>query len=99
MLTSQIFLINVKNKNLELKLNRKSNTHKFYMKKTIQILVLTSLPMLGFAQKTKVQNAWRALNDYESTLMESTRDLCPREKSFARFLGRLLGVLTRAGAG
>jgi len=40
------------------------------MKKTIQILALASLPMLGFAQKTKVQNAWRALNDYESTLKD-----------------------------
>src|SRR6476620_11780086 len=40
------------------------------MKKTIQILALATLPMLGFAQKTKVQNAWRALNDYESTLKD-----------------------------
>lgn len=40
------------------------------MKKTIQILAIASLPMLGFAQKTKVQNAWRALNDYESTLKD-----------------------------
>lgn len=41
-----------------------------YMKKTIQILALASLPMLGFSQKMKVQNAWRALNDYESTLKD-----------------------------
>lgn len=40
------------------------------MKKTIQILALASLPMLGFAQKTKVQNAWRALNDYEISLKD-----------------------------
>ena len=40
------------------------------MKKTIQIIALASLPMLGFAQKPKVQNAWRALNDYESTLKD-----------------------------
>ena len=38
------------------------------MKKTIQILALAALPLLGVAQKAKVQNAWRALNDYESTL-------------------------------
>lgn len=40
------------------------------MKKTVQILALATLPMLGFAQKNKVQNAWRALNDYESTLKD-----------------------------
>lgn len=40
------------------------------MKKTIQIIALASLPMLGFAQKPKVQNAWRALNDYEATLKD-----------------------------
>ncbi len=40
------------------------------MKKTIQLLALAALPMLGMAQKTKVQNAWRALNDYESTLKD-----------------------------
>lgn len=40
------------------------------MKKTIQILALATLPMLGMAQKMKVQNAWRALNDYESTLKD-----------------------------
>lgn len=40
------------------------------MKKTLQILALASLPMFGFAQKMKVQNAWRALNDYESTLKD-----------------------------
>lgn len=40
------------------------------MKKTIQILALASLPIFGFAQKMKVQNAWRALNDYESTLKD-----------------------------
>ncbi len=40
------------------------------MKKTIQILALAALPLLGVAQKNKVQNAWRALNDYESTLKD-----------------------------
>lgn len=40
------------------------------MKKTIQIIALATLPMIGFAQKSKVQNAWRALNDYESTLKD-----------------------------
>ena len=40
------------------------------MKKTIQILAFIALPMIGLAQKVKVQNAWRALNDYESTLKD-----------------------------
>lgn len=40
------------------------------MKKTIQILALAALPLMGVAQKVKVQNAWRALNDYESTLKD-----------------------------
>lgn len=38
--------------------------------KTIRILALAMLPMMGFAQKNKVQNAWRALNDYENTLKD-----------------------------
>ena len=40
------------------------------MKKTIQLLALAALPLMGVAQKAKVQNAWRALNDYESTLSD-----------------------------
>ena len=40
------------------------------MKKTIQLLALAVLPLMGVAQKAKVQNAWRALNDYESTLSD-----------------------------
>ncbi len=39
--------------------------------KTIRILVLAAtLPVFTFAQKSKVQNAWRALNDYEGTLKD-----------------------------
>lgn len=45
------------------------------IKKTVQILALATLPMLGFAQKTKVQNAWRALNDYQSTAKDGNPDL------------------------
>jgi hypothetical protein len=40
------------------------------MKKTIQLLALAALPLMGVAQKAKVQTAWRALNDYESTLSD-----------------------------
>ncbi len=39
------------------------------MKKII-IIVLATLPLLGIAQKSKVQTAWRNLNDYESTLSD-----------------------------
>ena len=38
--------------------------------KKIAIIALAALPVLGFAQKTKIQNAWRALNDYENTLKD-----------------------------
>lgn len=45
------------------------------MKKTIQIIALATLPMIGFAQKSKVQNAWRALNDYQTTVKDGKPDL------------------------
>lgn len=41
------------------------------MKKIFQIMVLALLPMLVFSQKNKVQGAWRALSDYESTLTDN----------------------------
>jgi tetratricopeptide (TPR) repeat protein len=39
--------------------------------KSIKIIILAAIPVLGFSQKNKVQTAWRALNDYESTLKDS----------------------------
>ncbi|MCE3258911.1 MAG: hypothetical protein K0S12_552 [Bacteroidetes bacterium] len=43
--------------------------------KKIGILSIALLPMLGFSQKTKVQTAWRALNDYEATVKDGKPDL------------------------
>lgn len=43
--------------------------------KKIAILSLAALPMLGLAQKNKVQTAWRSLSDYESTLADGKPDL------------------------
>lgn len=40
------------------------------MKKII-IIALATLPLLTVAQKSKVQAAWRALNDYESTILDN----------------------------
>lgn len=40
------------------------------MKKII-ILAFATLPLFSVAQKSKVQSAWRALNDYESTLSDN----------------------------
>lgn len=45
-----------------------------YMKK-IAILSIALLPLIGLSQKTKVQTAWRALNDYESSLKDGKPDL------------------------
>ena len=36
--------------------------------KIFQIILLALLPLVSLSQKNKVQSAWRALNDYESTL-------------------------------
>lgn len=44
------------------------------MKKII-IIALATLPLLGIAQKSKVQTAWRNLNDYESTLKGNNPDI------------------------
>jgi hypothetical protein len=43
--------------------------------KKIAILSLALLPALGFSQKTKVQTAWRALNDYEATVKDGKPDI------------------------
>ena len=37
----------------------------------LKILIVAILPLSIFAQKSKVQGAWRAMSDYESTLTES----------------------------
>ncbi|MDF2449582.1 MAG: tetratricopeptide repeat protein [Bacteroidota bacterium] len=39
--------------------------------KQIQIIALLILPYFVFSQKNKVQGAWRALSDYESTLADN----------------------------
>ena len=39
--------------------------------KNIIIIALATLPLCSMAQKSKVQTAWRALNDYESTLADN----------------------------
>jgi len=39
--------------------------------KIFQILIIAILPFSVFSQKNKVQGAWRALSDYESTLKEN----------------------------
>ncbi len=39
--------------------------------KQIIIIALATLPLFSIAQKSKVQSAWRALNDYESTITEN----------------------------
>jgi len=39
--------------------------------KILTILIFTTLPFAVFSQKNKVQAAWRALSDYESTIQEN----------------------------
>ncbi len=43
--------------------------------KKITILGLALIPFFGISQKSKVQTAWRALNDYETTLKDGKPDL------------------------
>ena len=43
--------------------------------KKIVILSIALLPLIGLSQKTKVQTAWRALNDYESSVKDGKPDL------------------------
>ena len=39
--------------------------------KIFYIIILATLPFTVFSQKNKVQGAWRALSDYESTLNDN----------------------------
>jgi len=43
--------------------------------KKIATLFIAILPLIGLSQKTKVQTAWRALNDYESSVKDGKPDL------------------------
>lgn len=43
--------------------------------KKISILTLALIPVFGIAQKSKVQTAWRSLNDYETTVKDGKPDL------------------------
>lgn len=49
--------------------------------KRLPILTLALLPMLGFSQKSKVQTAWRALNDYETSVKDGKPDLAYLNKA------------------
>lgn len=43
--------------------------------KKISILCVALLPVMGMAQKNKVQSAWRALSDYEGTVADGKPDV------------------------
>lgn len=43
--------------------------------KKISILAVAIIPFFGLAQKSKVQTAWRSLNDYETTVKDGKPDL------------------------
>ncbi|MBL7921900.1 MAG: hypothetical protein JNJ40_16415 [Bacteroidia bacterium] len=43
--------------------------------KKISILTVAIIPFFGLAQKSKVQTAWRSLNDYETTVKDGKPDL------------------------
>ncbi|MBA3683250.1 MAG: hypothetical protein H0W73_19100 [Bacteroidetes bacterium] len=43
--------------------------------KKISILAVAIIPFFGVAQKSKVQTAWRSLNDYETTVKDGKPDL------------------------
>ncbi|MDP3558559.1 MAG: hypothetical protein Q8T03_14385 [Bacteroidota bacterium] len=43
--------------------------------KKITILTLALVPFFGISQKSKVQTAWRSLNDYEATVKDGKPDL------------------------
>ena len=43
--------------------------------KRIVTIGIALLPIIGVAQKSKVQTAWRALNDYEATVRDGKPDL------------------------
>ncbi len=43
--------------------------------KKVAFFCIALIPMLGMAQKNKVQSAWRALSDYEGTLSDGKPDI------------------------
>jgi Tfp pilus assembly protein PilF len=49
--------------------------------RSLRIIVLAALPLFGMSQKMKVQTAWRALNDYESTLKDGKPDIAYLNKA------------------
>jgi len=49
--------------------------------KIVKILLLLLMPFAGLAQKMKVQTAWRALNDYESTVKNGKPDVAYLDKA------------------
>jgi len=49
--------------------------------KSIKIIALALLPLMGFSQKNKVQTAWRALNDYETSEKDGKPDIAYLNKA------------------
>ncbi|MFO0356352.1 MAG: hypothetical protein ACK50A_05310 [Sphingobacteriaceae bacterium] len=49
--------------------------------RTLRIIAIAMIPMFGISQKMKVQTAWRALNDYESTLKDGKPDIAYLNKA------------------
>jgi hypothetical protein len=49
--------------------------------RSLRIIALAALPLFGMSQKMKVQTAWRALNDYESTVKDGKPDLAYLNKA------------------
>jgi len=49
--------------------------------RSLRIIAIALLPLFGISQKMKVQTAWRALNDYESTLKDGKPDLAYLNKA------------------
>ncbi len=49
--------------------------------RSLRIIALAALPLFGMSQKMKVQTAWRALNDYESTLKDGKPDIAYLNKA------------------
>ena len=49
--------------------------------KTLKLIAVAILPLFGMSQKMKVQTAWRALNDYESTLKDGKPDIAYLNKA------------------
>lgn len=49
--------------------------------RTLRIIAVAMIPMFGISQKMKVQTAWRALNDYESTVKDGKPDIAYLNKA------------------